>query len=52
LSVESTDPKWHIEKTRALVDECHPTHVELVYDDDEGGEELEDDAAHTSGAHA
>ena len=22
LSVESTDPKWHIEKTRALVDEC------------------------------
>jgi hypothetical protein len=46
LSVESSDPKWHVEKTRALVDECHPTHVELVYDDDEGGEDMDEEGAH------
>jgi len=48
VSVESTDPKWHVEKTRKLIDECHPTHVELVYDDDEGGEDMEEE----EGAHA
>ena len=40
LSIESTDPKWNLEKTRALLESCHPSHVELVQDDDEGGAEL------------
>lgn len=41
LSVESTDPKWNLEKTKKLLEDCHPTHVELVYDDDEGGADFE-----------
>lgn len=44
VSVESSDPKWHVERTRKLLEECHPTHLELVYDDDEGGELGEEEA--------
>jgi hypothetical protein len=48
VSVESTDPKWHVDRTRKLLEGLHPTHVELVYDDEEGGEDLESE----TGAHA
>lgn len=41
LSIESTDPKWNVERTRKVLEACHPTNVELVFDDDEGGEDLE-----------
>ena len=40
LSIESTDPKWNVEKTRELLESCHASHIELVQDDDEGGAEL------------
>ena len=48
VSVESTDPKWSLEKTRALLEGAHAEHVELVYDDDEGGADFEptEEAAH------
>ena len=52
VSVESTDPKWSTDKTRKLLEDLHPASLELVYDDEEGGEDLEDDSAHASGAHA
>lgn len=52
ISVESTDPKWNEEKTRKLLEGLHPVSVETVYDDEEGGEDSEEDSAHTSGAHA
>ena len=48
LSVESDDPKWHIERTKTLLDSTHPNHVELVNDDDEGGSEFD---ASPEGAH-
>lgn len=40
LSIESSDPKWNLEKTRALLESCKPSHIELVQDDDEGGADL------------
>ena len=55
VSVESTDPKWSVDKTRTLLEGLHPASIELVYDDEEGGEELEDRHApspHASGAHS
>jgi hypothetical protein len=44
LSVESTDPKWSLERTKKLLEGTHPKHLELVYDDVEGGEEMEAEA--------
>lgn len=41
LSVESSDPKWNVEKTKKLLESTHPAHIELVYDDDEGGADFE-----------
>jgi hypothetical protein len=41
VSVESIDPKWHVEKTKNLLEGCNPSHIELVYDDDEGGADFE-----------
>jgi hypothetical protein len=41
LSVESSDPKWSLEKTKKLLESAHASHVELVYDDDEGGSDFE-----------
>jgi hypothetical protein len=41
VSVESVDPKWSLEKTKALLEGAHASHVELVYDDDEGGADFE-----------
>jgi hypothetical protein len=41
LSVESNDPKWNLERTKALLESAHASHVELVYDDDEGGADFE-----------
>jgi hypothetical protein len=43
VSVESTDPKWSTDKTRKLLEGLHPKSLELVYDDEEGGEDLEDE---------
>jgi hypothetical protein len=53
ISVESTDPKWSVDKTRKLFEGLHAKHIELVYDDEEGGEDLDEDDAHASpkGAH-
>jgi len=41
VSVEASDPKWNVERTKKLLEGCHPAHVELVYDDDEGGADFE-----------
>lgn len=41
LSVEAEDPKWDLERTKALLDSTHPTHVELVSDEDEGGADFD-----------
>jgi hypothetical protein len=46
LSVESTDPKWSLDRTKKLLEGTHPKHLELVYDDVEGGEEMEAEGAH------
>ena len=27
VSVEATDPKWNVERTRKLLEDCHPTHL-------------------------
>jgi hypothetical protein len=50
LSIQSSDPKWSLEKTKKLLEGCHASHVELVYDDDEGGADFEP-AARAEGAH-
>jgi len=44
ISVEATDAKWNEGAIRALLAPLHPTHVELVFDDEEGG----DDAVHST----
>lgn len=44
VSVESTDPKWSVDKTRKLLEGAHAKHIELVYDDEEGGEDLDEPA--------
>jgi hypothetical protein len=41
VSVESTDPKWNLDRTRKLLEGCKPSHLELIYDDDEGGSDFE-----------
>ena len=46
VSVESTDPKWSVDKTRKLLEGLHPASLELVYDDEEGGEELDEPKGH------
>lgn len=46
LSIESTDPKWSLEKTRSLLESCHATNIELVEDDDEGGADLAGEGSH------
>lgn len=54
LSIESTDPKYDLERTKKLLEDCHASHVELVYDDDEGGADFEPSAealGETTGAH-
>jgi hypothetical protein len=49
VSVESTDPKWNLDRTKKLLESAHAHHVELVYDDDEGGADFE--PAPTEGGH-
>jgi hypothetical protein len=49
VSVEATDPKWNADRTRKLLEGLHPSSLELVYDDEEGGEDLDEPA---TGAHA
>jgi len=44
ISVEATDAKWNEGAIWALFVPLHPTHVELVFDDEEGG----DDAVHST----
>lgn len=41
LSVEATDPKFNLERTKKLLESCKPQNVEVVYDDDEGGADFE-----------
>jgi hypothetical protein len=45
VSVESTDPKWSVDKTRTLLEGVHAKHIELLYDDEEGGEDIDDGLA-------
>ncbi len=35
ISVEVEDPKFHIEKTKVLLESCHPGTIELVLDEEE-----------------
>ena len=52
VSVESTDPKWSTDRTRKLLEALHPASLELVYDDEEGGEDLLDESSQPAhGAH-
>ena len=48
ISVESEDPKWSLDRTKTLLESTSPAHVELVFDDDEGGADFEptEEAAH------
>ncbi len=41
LSIEATDPKWSLDRTKKLLEGTHPSNVEVVYDDDEGGADFE-----------
>lgn len=41
VSVESTDPKWSLERTKTLLESAQAKHLELVYDDDEGGADFQ-----------
>ena len=50
VSVESTDPKWSVDKTRKLLEGVHASHIELLYDDEEGGEDIDEPAAAHGGA--
>lgn len=45
VSVESTDPKWSVDKTRKLLEGVHAKHIELLYDDEEGGEDIDEGLA-------
>ncbi len=47
VSVEATDPKFSLERTKKLLEAGSPTNVEIIYDDDDGGEDLV-----TQGSHA
>ncbi len=38
ISVEASDPKWSVEGATRVLEACHPTHIEVLYDDDEGGD--------------
>ena len=53
VSVESTDPKWSVDRTRKLLEGVHAKHIELLYDDEEGGEDIDEPAhaASVKGAH-
>ena len=44
VAIESEDPKFDVEKTKKLLEQCHAAHVELVYDDSEGGLPSEEEA--------
>ncbi len=48
VSVESTDPKWNAETTKKILEDAHSTHIEMVFDDEEGGADFEptEEAAH------
>ncbi len=44
VAIESTDPKFDVDKTKKLLEQCHAEHIELVYDDNEGGLPSEEEA--------
>ncbi|AKU97700.1 ABC-type Fe3+ transport system protein [Labilithrix luteola] len=46
VSVEATDPKFNLEKTKKLLESLHPTSLEEIADDDEGGEDLDAEESH------
>ncbi len=53
VSVEASDPKWSVDRTKALLEGTHPTNIELVYDDEEGGDDLTSgDAREDAESHA
>jgi hypothetical protein len=51
LSVESSDPKWSVEKTKKLLESTHSKSIELLYDDDEGGADFEPAEPAAEGGH-
>jgi hypothetical protein len=46
VSVEATDPKFSLERTKKLLETGSPANVEIIYDDDEGGEDLAAGGSH------
>jgi hypothetical protein len=46
LSIEATDPKWSLERTKSLLESTGATHIEIVGDDDEGGADLAGEESH------
>lgn len=44
VSIESEDPKFDLEKTKKLLEQCHPVNIEVVYDDNEGDVPSEEEA--------
>jgi len=46
VSVEATDPKFNLERTKKLLEGAHATNVEVIFDDEEGGEDLEGEGSH------
>jgi ActD protein len=54
LSIEAIDPsvsaRGGLEKAKKVLESCHPTNIEVVYDDDEGGADFEGGSEHE--AHA
>jgi hypothetical protein len=36
VSIEAEDPKFDLEKTKKLLEQCHATSIEVVFDDNEG----------------
>lgn len=44
VSIEAEDPKFDLEKTKKLLEQCHATHIEVVYDDNEGDMPSEEEA--------
>jgi hypothetical protein len=51
LSIEATDPKFKLDKTKKLLEDTKPTNIEELFDDDEGGEDLDDEHS-AAGSHA
>lgn len=50
LSIEATDPKFEVDGTKSFIESLHPTHVELIHDD-EDTDGVSAATGHEEGAH-